>query len=930
MKYGSDEVEDRAVLDSVRRRMELALESPTPRVASLLTRLEQPDGPTWGRAALQRALGEPVGLEQRLGQHFSALLAASLIEPDDDARFLVAVMLAAAHVETRGVLPAEREGAPGRLRPDDLLDLAGELDDAWGDLLARAARSLRGGKDGGPTLPSVAAETVGPYVLLEPLGRGSFGSVYRAYQSELDRPVALKLLRPERLSARAERRFLEEGRILSSLSHPGIATLYAIGFEVYLGVRSPYLAMELVRGKPVTRFAADQNLSIRARVRLLVQACDALQHVHERGVVHRDLHPSNLLVRDDGTLKVVDFGAALTPRSEQEIRASLPLGAVAYLGPEQASGETETVDARTDVYALGAVLFELLTGETPHDLRDLDVEAGLELARTGTPRLLSSVVPQSDQDLEAICSKALGERSTRYPTARDLGDDLRRFLGRWPVEARPRGFLYSAGLLARRHSREVLLLATGLLALVFLGAIAVVGWSRASEFALLQAATRDETEQVVAELTDLVLQQANAQETEWDSESFIESWDRGIRPLTIQSEAVRANVFELVGRHRLDVGEFEEARKNRAEALRLRERVATRQTLESRAGQEAWLELGLARIRLGDVLLTELNETGRLRDEDPDVRRTLDEVRDHFAAALALDRSLLNVGVTATRVDNLSWSHLRLFDLEWRQGNESPALAHLERANGCAYALLALDPERPHTHFLLAEIDLRAASWARSVGDVGAARWMARASAVHARRAFGAAPGRRPFERVLDQAQALLESLGAALDAEAPTDLRPRAFVAAACARVGRHYAKGSAPEASIPYYLQAVRFLSPVLGATDEGTRWVLALELARYHKRASRVLGSAGRSEEAAQHRVAVDRLLERAGAGRDPELWSLAEDLILHPYSVDVAASEDAFRALASRFEARLDLDPPDPEAEGWRELCRRAAIRRDSDF
>ena len=279
-------LDDPIFLAGVRKRIALAIDEPSPRVEALMRRLERFGGTDWADRTFERTLGPPSGIVPRSSVHFGALVRASAEEEDADARFLLGCALTAAHAIELGPFPAASELDPELLRllderlfvqstgPEELLDLASELSDEWSELFARGARALRGDhlEADRESESSLAAERVGGYRLLEPLGRGSFGSVYRAIQPELGRQVALKLLHPEVLTTEAERRFLEEGRILSSLSHPGVAILYQAGFDQHLGVRLPFLAMELVRGKSILRDCEDNGLDAHARVRLVASS----------------------------------------------------------------------------------------------------------------------------------------------------------------------------------------------------------------------------------------------------------------------------------------------------------------------------------------------------------------------------------------------------------------------------------------------------------------------------------------------------------------------------------------------------------------------------------------------------------------------------------------------------------------------------------
>ena len=338
----------------------------------------------------------------------------------------------------------------------------------------------------GRTAEESLPERVGDYRVIGVLGRGGMGVVYEAEQAQPRRRVALKVLRSWP-GEQALGRFRHEAELLARLQHPGIAAVHEAGTAVVGGVTVPFFAMELVRGRSLDAYAAEEGLDTRARAALVAKVADAVHHAHQKGVVHRDLKPANVIVDERGEPRVLDFGVAraIDPDLKFETlwtEVGQLVGTLAYMSPEQAAGDPDQVDSRTDVYALGAVAFQLFSGRLPHEVDGRPVLEVLQAIRDEEPPRLGELDRSLRGDLETIVATALAlDKERRYPSADALAADLRRYLRHEPITARPATAVYQLTRLARRHRALVGASAAVLVALVLGLAGTLVGFLRAAE-----------------------------------------------------------------------------------------------------------------------------------------------------------------------------------------------------------------------------------------------------------------------------------------------------------------------------------------------------------------------------------------------------------------------------------------------------------------
>ena len=312
----------------------------------------------------------------------------------------------------------------------------------------------------------------GQYRILRVIGEGGMGVVYEAEQAIPRRNVALKAIRSAFASRQMLRRFEQEAHILGRLHHPGIAQIYEAGAALPERGDQAFFAMELVEGLPLTQHADRHALDVRRRIELLIRVSDAVQHAHQRGVIHRDLKPSNILVDASGQPKILDFGVARLDEgdpleSAHRTRDGQLVGTLPYMSPEQVSGDASEIDTRSDVYALGVLLFELLTGRLPHPVGERTLPQMLIVIRDEDAPRLSSIDRSLAGELDAISAMALAkEKERRYASAADLGGDLQRYLDGDPVLAKQDSAIYVLRKQMHRHRYATLAALLAFLALV--------------------------------------------------------------------------------------------------------------------------------------------------------------------------------------------------------------------------------------------------------------------------------------------------------------------------------------------------------------------------------------------------------------------------------------------------------------------------------
>ncbi len=509
-------------------------------------------------------------------------------------------------------------------------------------------------------------ENIGPYRITRLLGEGGMGRVYEALQdTPVRRRVALKVMRSDMRSAAGIARFNAERQTLALLDHPNIARIYDAGTQTD---GSPWFAMEFVEGVPITRWAASHKLNLRERIELLLPVCDAVQHAHQKGVIHRDIKPSNLLVCDvEGVSipKVIDFGIAKLTDADPDrtaTRAGELVGTPEYMSPEQATLGSVDVDTRSDVYALGLVLYELLVGELPLSLGELRRLAFDEMCRriredeAPAPSVKLALSGSQDRratpsagwvnhlrgDLDAVVLKALAkDRRQRYDSASFFAADLRRYLANEPVLATPPSWAYRMAKFTRRHRTASVAALVVLLALAASAVVASAGWIEARR-ALERTELARKSAQATSDFLRELFKAADPRQNPGRTPDVRELLARGIeRVASLDADpATRAGVLESLADVALALGDTDKTAPILDEAIELRS-----------AGPAAEPE------RLAFLLDRRAALARERADFDAaerDLRRALDtldaaELQDSEAAL----RSLINLGIVLRRRGDL-------------------------------------------------------------------------------------------------------------------------------------------------------------------------------------------------------------------------------------------------------------------------------------
>lgn len=443
-------------------------------------------------------------------------------------------------------------------------------------------------------------QQIGPYVPLRLLGEGGMGTVYLAEQQRPRRLVALKLMRSGHFSSELSERFRREAEFLGQLEHPGIARIFDAGEHATATARIAYLAMEYVDGTGLREHCQNTAASDRERLRLVAQVARAVHHAHVRGVVHRDLKPGNVLVGKDGQPRVLDFGIALALGDAADPQRLTQLGelvgTLSYMSPEQIGGDTRRVDQRSDVYALGVILYELLCGEYPHALQNTSFIEAARIVSEQPPRGLAKRRPELAGDVDTLVMKALeSDRDRRYQSAGDFADDIERYLDNRPILARPATAAYLTGKFFRRHR-----IATAAAAVVLLSLLAAVAVSLhfaiAEAKARREAVARAESNEAVSRFLIDMLTSADPERSLGNQLTLRQALDGAADSASAtlsEQPAVQAQIKGTLATTYRSIGELDRAEKLYNEAFALTSQGVDEVSMEMRLGRlSTWQDAG--------------------------------------------------------------------------------------------------------------------------------------------------------------------------------------------------------------------------------------------------------------------------------------------------------------------------------------------------
>jgi serine/threonine protein kinase len=585
--------------------------------------------------------------------------------------------------------------------------LLGRHDHA-GSFLEQPALSCAATANYQPLISEQPGTSIGPYKLLQQIGEGGFGVVFLAEQERpVKRRVALKVIKPGMDSRQVTARFEAERQALAMMDHPNIAKVHDAGATEN---GRPYFVMELVQGVPITEYCDQCNLTTRERLKLFVMVCQAVQHAHQQGVIHRDIKPTNVLIAmQDGkaTPKIIDFGVAKAINqqlTEHTLLTSFAqiIGTPLYMSPEQAELSPLGVDTRSDIYSLGVLLYELLAGTTPFDKDRLHAASYDELRRiireeepprpsarisTLAPDLAATVAEHRRTEVRRLRQQVRGEldwivmkclekdRNRRYETPNSMARDIERYLGSEPVQACPPSVRYRFRKFAARN--KTLLSAAGAILASLIVGLGVSTWMYLRERAAVQVATANEArarkESARAESVSNFLQEMvgsadteQAKGKDYTVRELLDDFSAGMGTQLADQPEVEADLHATIGRayHSLRLQDRAQPHFERAIALRRQLDGQKSEALASILIDNAWNLADQSKYSEAEAQLREALEIHRVNGvEDEKVMHAL--------------RVLQNVLISSGSDDDAELITQQALEIAQRSGTESADFASI-------------------------------------------------------------------------------------------------------------------------------------------------------------------------------------------------------------------------------------------------------------
>lgn len=520
------------------------------------------------------------------------------------------------------------------------------------------------GKSAPPHATDVPKQ-IGQYRILRAIASGGMGTVYEAEQYNPKRTVALKVIRHGLATPNLLRRFELESEVLGRLQHPGIAQIYEAGTANTDAGAQPFFAMEFVRGLDLKRYISQNKLTISQRLDLLARLCDAVQHAHQKGVIHRDLKPGNILVDESGQPKILDFGVARATDSDKQITTMQSdvgqlIGTIQYMSPEQVSADPNDIDTRSDIYALGVITFEVLTGRPPYDLKNKMIHEAARIIREETLTKPSTINRTLHGDIETIIGKALQkEKHRRYQSAAELAADIRHYLNAEPIAARPPSAAYQLKKFAQRNKALVGGLVSTFLVLIA-GVVGIAIFARLEFKQRVQAEeAKAEAETVTGFLTEILSAvHPEKQGKEITVREILDGAAERVKTDFAEKPLVQARLHTTIGSTYRGLGLFDEAKKHLSSGFELYDRI--RGPIDQRTMKAAYVlgvvlqdrgEYDAAEKQLMATLEQQRSSLGREHQDTVSTMSTLATVylkTGRLSLAKATFQSAIEVG---TRVD---------------------------------------------------------------------------------------------------------------------------------------------------------------------------------------------------------------------------------------------------------------------------------------